>query len=102
MSPKFSDPRFGLPRNQLREIHKAWDKATFNSLDDAIEYHYLEHGTGQNLLGYTREAQQFLEVNKALAQPHPLEDSRVGIKIRTKTHYGIYTKDDKIVSYGPR
>ena len=80
----------------------AWSKGTFRSRAASIRYHYGKHGTGQGIDLYTREAQEFLTVNKAIALPHNLKTGEIGLKITTETRFGIYTKEGKIITYGPK
>lgn len=94
--------KVGLARSELREVINAWSKGRSKSIADSIRYHYGEHGAGQGVLNYTREAREFLETNKSLAVRHSLRTGGTGIKIKTGSHFGIYTNEGKIVTYGPR
>ncbi len=91
-----------LTRAELREVVGAWDKGTFRSVADSIRYHYGEHGTGQGILEYTREARRFFELNQDLARSHLLRRGETGLKISTETYFGIFTKEGRIVTYGLR
>lgn len=51
---------------------------------------------------YTKEAKDFLSVNKAEMVSRTIGHGEPGFRIRTKTHFGIYSLDDRIVTYGPR
>jgi len=47
------------------------------------------------LLQYTREAQDFFEANKGLAQPHQLRTGGYGLRIMTESHID-QTIDDRL------
>jgi len=94
--------KYGHKFSELREVIRAWDKASFPTVAKSLRYHYGAHGTGQGILNFTREAKELLNANKALATPKLLATGEMGIKIKTKTHFGIYTDKGKIITYGPR
>ncbi len=83
-------------------VAAAWESGTFGSSIDSAAYHYGKHGIGQGVSVYTKDAITFFRANVGRGTPHPLKSGGTGIKIRTSKEYGIYTKDGKIVTYGPR
>lgn len=85
---------------EFREILSAWDSGTYESLSRSIQRHYQDHGTGQGILAYTREARSFYENNIGRAREHPLRDGRTGLRIGRGVRYGIYTFEGRIISYG--
>lgn len=97
-----SSPGSGNPEptsGNAEGIEAAWDKATFDDKASSIRYHHREHGKGRDVGTYTRDAVDFYQKFKSRARPHRLQDGRMGVKIRTKDHFGIYTEEGKIVSY---
>jgi RHS repeat-associated protein len=88
--------------SDLRSTLRAWDKGTFDSAAASLRRHYQKHGTGQGVRAYTREAQDLYWSSRSLGSPHALRAGGIGIKIRTKAAFGIYTQAGRIVTYGPR
>jgi RHS repeat-associated protein len=94
--------KLGVTRGELREIAATWDKSSFKSAIDSAVYHYAQHGEGQGLLQYTRDAADFLARNGLKAFTKTLKNGEEGIKINTPDYFGIFTRIGKIVSYGRR
>lgn len=90
------------PSTDLRRTLALWDRGNKGSLAEALSYHYQKHGTGQGVRAYTEEARRLWESSRNLGTPHAISGGRLGVKIRTRSVYGIYTDNGKIVSYGPR
>ena len=87
---------------RLSRAAKLWDKATFRTRYGSMRHHYKSHGTGQGMERYSKEAVEFFKTNKRLGTSHPLKVGGTGIRIRTKTYFGIYTKSGRIITYGPK
>ncbi|MBI5665029.1 MAG: RHS repeat-associated core domain-containing protein [Nitrospirae bacterium] len=100
LMPLGREGKYGM--GEIRNVLGAWSNGTFRSAAASIRYHYNKHGIGQGIESFTKEAMEFLNVNKAIARPHLLRTGEEGLKISTKTHFGVYTKEGKIVTYGGR
>lgn len=92
----------GATISQLRQTITAWDRATKRTRAETIRYHYNKHGGSQGVVAYTRSAVNHLQRNAHRGRTHRLKTGVAGIKVSTRTHFGIYTAGGRIVSFGPR
>ena len=86
----------------LSDVAGAWEAGSFESSLASLEYHYGKHAAGRGILQFTRAAQALLRNPGARKVAHLLKDGRIGIKVTTKSEFGIYTLSGRIISYGGR
>lgn len=72
--------KYGM--GEIRNVLGAWSNGTFRSASTSIRYHYNKHGIGQGIASYTKDAVEFLNINKTIARPHLLRTGEEGLKFR--------------------
>lgn len=87
------------PYVSQKNYQQFWDKGTFPTVQDSINYHTRKHGYGRSQLQYTRDAVNFYERNKRLRYSTTLKDGSPGYRIKKGQQGGIWTKDGKILTY---
>lgn len=82
------------------KLESQWHRSTFDTVQDSMKYHLKYHGQGRSMEQYTRDASNYFNQNKNVAQKVTLEDGSPGLKIKTnRDHGGYFTPDGKIVTY---
>lgn len=76
-----------------------WDKGTFPTVANSIEYHTKKHANGQSFLQYTDKAINFYEQNKNLRREVTLNNGSTGYKITKGKEGGYWTKNGKIITF---
>lgn len=79
-----------------------WHKATFDTIENSVEYHLARHGNRRTLEQYTNDAMYFFKKNKKLGTEVTLKNETKGIKIQAGTGKnkvgGYWTHDEKLNS----
>lgn len=70
------------PYVSQKNYQNFWDKGTFPTVQDSINYHTKKHGYERSQLQYTRDAVNFYERNKRLRYSTTLKDGSPGYRIR--------------------
>ena len=102
-----------LGTSEYANSARSWQKATFDTPEDSLKYHFNKHvakelGSNPLRLGstpaeYTADAQKFWKFNKnsPLREPITLMDGTPGVRIRHGGGLpgGIFTPEGKIVTF---
>jgi len=79
----------------------AWYSTNFDTIDQAITYHFESHlGPWKTEEQYTRAAQGFWQRNSNRARETILSNGEPGLRIVGGKYFGIYTQDGHIVTFG--
>ncbi|MEE8573881.1 MAG: RHS repeat-associated core domain-containing protein, partial [Thermodesulfobacteriota bacterium] len=84
---------------------RSWSKATSGFALKTAKEHYVKRGMGMGIIKFTLEGLEFFNKYKGTkfaTSGHPLNIGGTGIKITTKTHFGIYENSGLMISYGAR
>ena len=102
MTPSVSPMPAGAAVIQRQEEH--WAKATYPTPKACMDDHFRRHPSEEwdSVQAYTDKAIEVLKANYNYAREITLKDGSKGWKITTRDYFGIYTNDDKIVTFGEK
>jgi RHS repeat-associated protein len=86
-------------------LNKRWDKATFNTVEQSIEYHYKKHvinaGKDITIIELTQIAERVYRDTKAFRRIITDRKGRKAVKIISELGEGLYTTGGKIIWFHP-
>ena len=88
----------------LKYLKARWDKATFETVERSIQYHWEGHGKrlGLSVIEYTQEAMKALADESARIIDKTDRLGREAIEVVSRYGKGLYTKAGKIIWFDPK
>jgi RHS repeat-associated protein len=92
-------------KSMKKFLTKRWDRATFNTVEESIEYHYRKHvidaGKKLSIIKYTQLAERAYKDIKAIRRITTDIKGRKAVQVISKFGRGLYTPGGKIIWFHP-